>query len=231
MPDSQRRTRGRPSRVQQLPPELKARVDELLRAGVTQAAILDRLAPLFEQVGEKPLSYSSLNRYASRMATVGDRLREAREVADAWTAKFGETPTSNVGAYTIEMLRTLVFDLVLKAQDGEVDIDKVQEIALSVQRIERASNLNAARERAQRKELAELAAAEAEKAAKAQIEARGGVITPETLRAIREQVYGMISEPAGRRGASSGARRGLSAGTADAIRSVVEGGSPDSDRP
>ena len=46
-------------------------------------------------------------------------------------------------------------------RNGEVDIDKVQEIALSVQRIERASNLNTARERGLRKELAELASAEA----------------------------------------------------------------------
>ena len=193
MTDSQRRTRGRPSRVQQLPRELRVRVDELLRAGVTQAAILKRLAPLFEQAGEKLLSYSSLNRYATRMATVGERLREAREVADAWAAKFGDAPTSNIGAYTIEMLRTLVFDLVLKAQDGEVDIDKVQEIALSVQRIERASNLNTARERAIRKEVAELAAAEAAQAAEAESKKHGHVLPRDALTAIRERVYGIVS--------------------------------------
>ena len=72
----------------------------------------------------------------------------------------------------------------------------MQEIALSVQRIERASSLNAARERALRKEIAELAAAEAEKAAKTEAEKRGWVIPPDSLRAIREQVYGIVGPAA-----------------------------------
>ncbi len=107
-----RPTRGPPSRIQQLPLEIKAKLDELLRAGVTQTQILTQLAPLLEACGERPLSYSSLNRYATRMESVGRRIREMR--------------------------------------------DKVQELALSVQRIERASHLNASRERAMRKEMAEI---------------------------------------------------------------------------
>lgn len=47
-----------------------------------------------------------------------------------------------------------------------------------------------------RKEIAEFAAEAARKAAKEQIEKRGGVIPVETLRAIREQVYGIVDEPA-----------------------------------
>ncbi len=178
-----------------MPPEIKAKLDELLRAGVTQRKILDQLAPLLEAVGERPLSRTSLNRYTTRMEAVGRRIREMREVTEAWTARVGEGSASNVGAYTIEMLSTLIFDLTLQAHEGAIDVDKVNELALSVQRIERASHLNAARERAMRKELAELAAEGAKKAAKDQIEKRGGVIPAETLRAIREQVYGIISEP------------------------------------
>lgn len=194
MTDRSHATRGRPSRIQQLPPKIKAKLDELLRAGVTQTKILDQLAPLLEAIGERPLSYSSLNRYTARMETVGRRLREVREATEAWTARVGEK-SSNIGAYTIEMLSTLIFDLTLQAHEGAVDVDKVQELALSVQRIERASHLNAARERAMRKEIAGLAAEEARKAAKAETEKNGHVLPPEALRAIREQVYGMVYEP------------------------------------
>lgn len=163
----------------------------MLRSGVSQKEILAHLEPLCRKHGEKPISRSGLNRYASRMEVMGRRIREAREAAAVWTAKFGETPTSNVGDYTIEMLRTLVCDLTLRADD-ELDIEQLQGIALTLQRIERASKLNADRERAVRREVAEKAAAEAEKAAKAETEKAGHVLPPEALRAIREQVYGIV---------------------------------------
>ena len=121
MTDRSRPTRGRPSRIQQLPPEIKARVDELLRSGVTQQQILDELAPLLEAIGQKPLSAGGLNRYATRMEAAGQRIREVRAATDAWTARIGER-SSNVGAYTIEMLRTLVHDLTLQAVGGEVEV-------------------------------------------------------------------------------------------------------------
>ena len=181
-------------RIQQLPPAIKDRLDELLRGGVPQTAILDRLAPLFEKAGEPPLGRSVLNRYATRMESVGQRLREAREMAAVWTAKLGEAPTSNLGAHTIEMLRTLVYDLTLKTadDDGDLDVEQLREIALTLQRLERASKLNAEGERALRTELAELAASEAEKAAKAAGEKSGHALSAEALRKIREQVYGIV---------------------------------------
>lgn len=188
-----RPTRGRQGRIQQLPAELKDRLDALLRDGVSQKQILAHLDPLFQEHGEQPISRSALNRYATRMETVGRRIREAREISAVWTAKLGETPTSNVGAHTLEMLRTLVYDLTLKVhEDEDLDVEQLQNIALTLQRIERASKLNTDRERAIRKEVAELAAAEAEKAAKAESEKTGRVLPPEALKAISEQVYGIV---------------------------------------
>lgn len=186
-PDA-RPTRGRPSRIQQLPPDIKARLDELLRGGVTQKEILTHLAPLLESVGEKPLSAAGLNRYATRMEAVGRRIREAREVAAVWTAKLGETPTSNVGAYTLEMLRTLVYDLTLRAHEGEdLDVEQLQDIALTLQRIERASKLNTDRERALRRELAEIAADAATGAA------RSKGVSAETAAEIRSAIEGAVT--------------------------------------
>lgn len=184
--------RGRMSRIRQLPDDIRERLDELLRSGVSQRAILERLAPLLEAAGRPPVSRSALSRYAVRMEAVGRRIRETREVAAAWTAKIGETPTGNVGAWTLEMLRTLVHDLTLRTGEGEPDIAQLQEIALALQRIERASHLNASRERALRRELAERAAAEAEKAAEAASAEAGSRLPPEALRTIREQVYGIF---------------------------------------
>ena len=100
-----------------LPAEIREQLDALLRSGVTQKEILAHLAPLLKAVGEKPLSYSSLNRYATRMTAAGQRIREMREMTDAWAVRVGEK-WSNVGAYTIELLRTLVNDLTLQVHEG-----------------------------------------------------------------------------------------------------------------
>ena len=157
-------------------------------AGVTQKAILAHLAPLLEAAGEKPLSAGGLNRYATRMEAVGRRVREAREMASVWTAKLGETPTANIGAYTLEMLRTLVYDLTLRAHEGEeLDVEQLEGIALTLQRIERASKLNTDRERALRRELAEIAADAATGAAR-----RKGV-SAETAAEIRSAIEGAVT--------------------------------------
>ena len=175
------------SRIQQLPSAIKSRLDELLRSGVSQRAILDQLAPLLEVAGEKPLSRSGLNRYAIRMEAVGSRIREAREVAAVWTAKLGQEPTSNVGAYTLEMLRTLVHDLTLQAAERpELDADQLKTVALTLQRIEKASSLNAARESALREEFAKVAAEAGEGAAR-----RKGV-SVETAAEIRRAIEGAV---------------------------------------
>ena len=153
----ERVTRGRPSRIDQLPMELKERLDDLLRRGVTQAEILKRLEEPLRDAGEEPLSRSGLNRYATRMEKVGAKIREHRAIADAWTAKFGERPTGEVGQLTIETLRTLAFDIVLRSEDEEtpLDIPEIGELALAIQRLERAATLGRMREREMRAAFAE----------------------------------------------------------------------------
>ena len=193
--DPARPTRGRMSRIQQLPQPIKDRLDELLRAGVPQTEILRVTAPLLDAAGAQPLSQSGLNRYATRMEAVGRRIREARAAAAAWTAKFGEAPTGELGQHVIEILRGLSLDLSLDAQDNDdpsARLENLAQLALAVQRLERAAGMSAARERALRSELAERAAAEAEEAARRQSAQTGHVLPPEALRAIREQVYGIV---------------------------------------
>ena len=124
---------------------------------------------------------------ASGPSAVGRRIREAREVAAAWIARLGQEPTSNVGAYTLEMLRTLVHDLTLQAAEhADLDVDHLQKVALTLQHIEQASHLNADRERALRKGLAETAATAGEGVAR-----RKGV-SAETTAEIRRAIKGAV---------------------------------------
>ena len=161
-------TRGRPSRFDALPPEIRAYIDRRLREGATQASVRRETAGMLAEAGEAPLSAGGLNRYTQQIERAGSRIRESRAAADAWVARFGEAPSGNVGRLIIEVLRTLVHDLVLRLErdiDGDepVSVEAINELALAVQRLERADELSVARERKLREQLA----AEAETVAKA----------------------------------------------------------------
>ena len=189
--------RGLMSRIRQLPPEIKARLDELLRSGVSQTEILHRLEEPLREIGERPLSASGLSRYAREMEAVGRDLRETRAMADAWTANLGERPTGNVSALTIQILQTVALRAARRAwatdeeTDAGVDSGLIGELALAVQRLERSASLSLARERELRKEFAaeaaEVAAQSAEKAARES----GHALPVEKLEQIRRDVYGI----------------------------------------
>ena len=181
-------TRGKMGRIPQLPPALKSKLDRLLRAGVPQSKILHQLAPLLEQIGEKPLSAATLNRYATKMERVGVKMRQAREVAEVWTTKFGNSD-SKLSQHIIEVLRTLIFELTLKVAEPKdadgadappLSADAIARLSLAVQRLERAAKEGAQRERALRQKLTEVVDAEAK---------RQG-LSPDTAGAIRAALLG-----------------------------------------
>ena len=177
-----RTKRGRPNRIEQLPAKLKARVDELLRSGVTQREILHRLEEPLRDIGERPLSAAGLNRYATDMAEYGQELREIRAIADAWRAKPGEEPTGEAGQLAVEILKAAAFRMSLRVrrmlnEDEElIDTSQVKELSLALERLERAAAIGTKREREFRAEFA----AEAEKVAKRQ------GLSADTAAALRE---------------------------------------------
>lgn len=187
-------TRGKMGRIPQLPPKIKSKLDQMLRDGFSQAEILRRLKTPLEQIGEKPLSAAGLNRYATKVEGVGVRMRQAREVAEAWAAKFGESE-SKLSSHIIEMLRVLIFEHTLQAAEtrdadgGEgaegaegapVSQEVIAGLALAAQRIERAAEMGAKRDRELRQELAGVVDAEAK---------RQG-LSPDTAGAIRAALLG-----------------------------------------
>ena len=185
------------SRIEQLPPEIKDRVDELLRRGATQAEILRRLEDPLREIGEEPLSRAGLNRYATQMAEVGHELRETRAIAEAWRAKFGDRPTSELGQLTVEVLSTLAFKASLRARqdadDPEATIDAamLNDLALAQYRLERAAEIGTRRERELLEAFAAKAADMAAESAEAAARESGNALPPEVLQRIRRDVYGI----------------------------------------
>ena len=179
-------TRGRQGRIQQLPPELKAYVDRRLREGATQRAVIDETRELLADIGEPPLSAAGLNRYATRMEAIGARIRESREIAEMWVAKFGERPTGEIGELMVELLRHLAFEASFRAAESPDDVDPelISNLALAAQRLERAAETGTKRQREIRREVASRAGTAVED------EARKRGLPPDVAAAMRAVVQG-----------------------------------------
>jgi Bacteriophage Mu, Gp27 len=188
----ERKKRGKPSKIDLLPSAIKSKLDELLRNNkMQQKDILQAVNALIEDAGldkELKLSASGVNRYSTQMETIGHDIRQAREMAEIWVAKLGTEPTGDVSKLLMEMLRTQSFRLLVKANDNPDDVldpKTIGELALGIQRIEKASILNMEREKEIKKAFADAAAETIDKTAK-----QAG-LTSEGATLIKQQILGL----------------------------------------
>ena len=187
-----RKTRGKRSKVDLLPTAIKAELDLLLRDNkMTQIEILSIVNALIDEAGlsaDNKLSPAGVNRYASKMETIGADIKAAREMSEMWVAKLGTKPTGDVSQLLMEMLRTQSFRLLVKANDEPDDVldpKTIGELALGIQRIEKASILNLEREKQIKKAFADEAADAIDKSA-----AQAG-LTSEGASLIKKEILGL----------------------------------------
>ncbi|MGL5763195.1 MAG: DUF3486 family protein [Plesiomonas shigelloides] len=184
------------SKIQQLPDDIRSQLSAMLRSGsMQQKDILAEVNQLIVDAGlppEEQISRTGLNRFAKRMEEAGSRMAQAREVAEVWTAKLGQAPTSEVGKLLQEFVRTMAFETSMKmmdASEGEdgkmVDPKSLGQLALVIQRVEQAAMTSHKVEKEIRAAFAEEAAAKAE-----QIVKRAG-LTAETATQIKQQILGL----------------------------------------
>ncbi|MEH8031555.1 DUF3486 family protein [Gallibacterium anatis] len=165
------KTRGRASKVDLLPPNIKTQLAMMLRdKQYSQTEILQEINDLITDCGlpeSMQLSRTGLNRYASRMEKIGARIRQSREIAEIWTKQFGEMPESDIGKTVIELVKHLAFEMSSQyAENGVAEPKELAMLAMTVQRLEQAANLSYERERKIRKEVLEQAAKAVEEAGK-----------------------------------------------------------------
>lgn len=170
---TEKRTRGKSSKVDQLPEPIKNAFIALLRDKKhSQLEILSHVNELIEEAGlsdDYKLSRAGVNRYATGMETVGAKIREAKEVSNQWVAQLGSEPEGEVSKILIEMVRTLAFDQVLKlSESGEaVEPKYIRQLAQGVKDLEEAATKSHKREQEIKKAFAEEAATKAESIAMA----------------------------------------------------------------
>ncbi|UML94866.1 DUF3486 family protein [Shewanella xiamenensis] len=184
-------TRGRRSKVDLLPANIRKRLDSGLRDGsIQQIDLLNEINALIKAAGlpeEQLLSRAGINRYATKMEAVGKSLREMREITQVWTAELGDKPTGEVTKLILEMARSQLFKALLnESETGDgADVGMIKDAMLAVQRLESAAMASHKREKEIRQAFATEAANAAEKVAKS------AGLTREAVAQLKNEILGI----------------------------------------
>ena len=176
------------SSIDRLPDDIREQLNAMLQdPRLTQVAVKEKINAILEADGHPELSYSAINRYKVRMDKIGARIRQSREVARMWVGKLGAEPQGEVGKLLNEMVRNLAFEATTEMLDGEAPIEPkmLKDLAIAIERLERASSENVKRDEQVRKQALEQAAAIAGSSVK-----KGG-LTEAVADEIRRKILGI----------------------------------------
>lgn len=167
--------RGKPSKIDLLPEEIKKKLDEMLRdSGNSQADILVAVNQLILEAGldeNATISRSGLSRHAQKTEAIGKRLRELRATTKALTAELGDKPAGDTTKIILEMGRSQLFaamqhQMLNPDDEGGVDIGMIKDAMLAAQRLEATAMAAHKREKEIQKAYAEQLAQELDEKAK-----------------------------------------------------------------
>jgi hypothetical protein len=193
---------SRPSSVDQLPEEVRAKIGQLRQLGWTIDQILEHLSGLVDRAPSR----SALGRHIKGLDALGERMRRSRHVAEALVRELGDAPESRTARLNIELLHSAVLDLFMRAADGEDGSDAegvaalagnpegTMMLAKALDHLSRASKTNVDFVMAAEKRATERAKKEAAVAVETVAKERG--ISGDTLEAIKAGIFGVkVSTP------------------------------------
>jgi hypothetical protein len=140
---------ARPSTIDKLPADILEQLQALLRdPRITQLDATAEINAILEQQGHDSVSKSAVNRYSIRMEDVGAKLKHSREVDAMWIGKLGNAPQGQVGKLLNEIIRTMAFYTAMNMSESEEPVAPklLSQLALVVQRLEAAANMNEERD-------------------------------------------------------------------------------------
>lgn len=137
-------TRSRLSSIDLLPdeatPYVSDAIDALKERKRTQEDIREELNSNLLELDIKPISKSAFNRKALWLAAYGQKLFEQREISAIMGEKLDEVPEGDIGMLTNEVVKSLVYDVVMgMALSGEpISPQVAKDVSLAIYRLERA---------------------------------------------------------------------------------------------
>ena len=177
------------SSIKKLPAEIRAALNDWLKEGavsITEATELIN-AELTEW-GYAPVSRSAVGRHHQRLHQIGERVRQAREIAEAW----GESLSEDDGQMTAAILHTLrglVLEVSLageKGENGEIRLSPqdASHLARALKQLEQTADIGTQRVARAKDEALTVAANQVESSAQRQ------GLSPEAVDELRRAVMG-----------------------------------------
>jgi hypothetical protein len=188
----------RPSKIDQLPPEIRAEIGRLRGRGLTIDQILDHLRTLLDRAPSR----SGLGRHIHGLDKLGASMKRSRDVAEVLVRELGDAPESRAARLNIELVHSAVLDLFLKSEDGD-EVDEfgkrtlegnpegMMMLAKTLDHLGRASKSNADFLAAAEKRASDIATKKAAAAVDNVARERG--ISRDTLAAIKAEILGVRS--------------------------------------
>lgn len=177
---SRKGDRRRHHKVEQLPDEIRRQVDKMLADGHTYEEVVEAVRKAGESIGK-----SSVGRYYSQYAAAAERIQKAREGMMAVVEAVQDRPDTDLGQAANAIMMQALLDRVALASSGDIqdmELDKAGRLIATLQRADIArERLKLAYQAKAQKAVAEIESKATEKG-----------IDPETLRFIKEQVYGIV---------------------------------------
>lgn len=182
----------RPSSIDKLPEPVRELIGKLRRAGCSIDQILGKLHEL-DNADAQGVSRSALGRHVKSLDQVAAHIQETRAIANAVIDKIGDAPEGKSARLNIELMHSLLMRLMMG--DGDLTPQDSYFLGTALQRLSQAQKIDVDRELKIRdqvkREMAEKAAAAVDQVAEKVAKAGGARLAPETLRAIREEIYGI----------------------------------------
>ena len=177
------------SSINRLPAEVREALDTWLRdPAITQAEAARRVNALLDDLGlgDLRVRLGAVGRYHRRMRKGGERLRDSRQLAEAWIARLDSEPAGRVGRLVIDKLWALAFDLASRLPVRETDDESLPAVINDAGKVTRmALRLELSREIAARREHQERKTKAADKNKKRP------AISTEQLRQTIRKIYGV----------------------------------------
>lgn len=178
-----------PSSIDRLGPEIREAVGRLRVQGRTIQEIVDYLKAMDVEV-----SHSAMGRHVKKLATISERLKASRDMAMAVVDRFGAEPDNRVAQLNLEMMHSLLFQLLGESEpdeDGEMKPvtfapKDVAFLATAMRSLAGAQKTDSDRQIIVRREMAKEAAKAVDKVA-----ARTGGLTRETVDLIKAEILGI----------------------------------------
>lgn len=116
------------SSIDRLPSTVRKSIEKMVRA--RRHTLDEIIAQIRNEFGdEQAPSRSSLHRYAGRFDEMTKRMREIQAASEVLVAEFGEDVQDKAGALLAQAVTTLATDAALVAQDKELSVKEVGELA------------------------------------------------------------------------------------------------------